>query len=76
MAHLRREPGRPGRHEPPAPSRRMDVRVPVELADRLMAQVAARNMTRHQAIREAIAEWVEKRESEQHQKPESEPRHD
>ncbi len=54
----------------------MDVRVPVELADRLMAQVAARNMTRHQAIREAIAEWVEKRESEQHQKPESEPRHD
>ena len=69
---FRRRPGRPRNEDPPAPSRRIDVRVPLDLLERLEALADARGITRHQAIREAIAEWVEKREDQ----PREEPRQD
>ncbi|WP_316411348.1 ribbon-helix-helix protein, CopG family [Mesoterricola sediminis] len=39
------------------------MRVPLDLLERLEAIAAERGISRHQAIREAIAEWVEKRDA-------------
>lgn len=61
VSTFRREPGRPGKDDPPAPSRRVDVKIPLELLEQLERIAEAEGKSRHLAIREAIAEWVEKR---------------
>ena len=61
---LRRGPGRPRNDEPGAPSKRVDVKIPLQLLERLEAIARARHMTRHLAIREAILEWVARRDRE------------
>ena len=62
MPPFRREPGRPRRDEPPAPSAVVEVKIPLDLKERLERLAKAKGISRHLAIREAIAEWVEKRE--------------
>jgi len=59
---IRRSPGRPRDDEPPAPSQVVNVKIPLQLLERLEALARARGIPRHQAIREAIAEWVERRD--------------
>jgi hypothetical protein len=73
---FRREPGRPGKHEPPAPSRSVDVRIPTEILERLEAIAAARGISRHQVIREALARYVEMEAETHAPKPDPDPRQD
>ena len=56
---IRKSPGRPGKDEPSAPSRRRGIRIPLEI-DKLLEQVAAaKGLSVHAAIREAIQAWVD-----------------
>ena len=56
---FRRAPGRPGPDEPSAPSVIVNVRIPTDILKALDALAAQRGMPRHQAIREALARYVE-----------------
>ncbi len=56
----RRAPGRPRRDEPPAPTERLRDRVPVSMMDLFRAILGVRKMSRQAAIREALADWIEK----------------
>jgi len=40
----------------------VEVKIPLDLKERLERLAKAKGISRHLAIREAIAEWVEKRE--------------
>ena len=60
MSVFRRAPGRPGRHEPAAPTKRIGVLVPLGLLEQLVSIAQARDITRHAAIREAISDYVDK----------------
>jgi hypothetical protein len=54
----RNRPGRPGRHEEPAPQRQRTIHIPAEL-DREYVALAAREGTSVQAVlRRALAEWM------------------
>lgn len=64
MVIFRRAPGRPGRHEPAAPSRKVGVLVPLGLLASLERIAQARGITRHAAIREALAAYVMAHEAE------------
>ena len=55
---IRTKPGRPARDEPPAPSRKRSVLVPSEHDADLVAKAAARGITVHAALREAIVLWL------------------
>jgi metal-responsive CopG/Arc/MetJ family transcriptional regulator len=55
----RREPGRPGKDEAPAPSKRVGVFIPLQILAQLERIALERRITRHAAIREALAEYVE-----------------
>ena len=55
---FRRSPGRPRKGEPPAPSRVVFVKIPLDLLEALEAIASSRRMSRHQAIREALARYV------------------
>lgn len=59
MVDFRRSPGRPGKHEAAAPSRRIGVLVPLELLTLLERIAAIKSISRHAAIREALAAYVE-----------------
>ena len=59
MPPFRRAPGRPRKGEDPAPTRLVHVKVPEEMLAELEANAARRHITRHQALREAIALWNE-----------------
>jgi len=74
MAPFRREPGRPRKNEPPAPSKVVEVKIPLELAERLEALAKARGISRHQWIREAMAEKVERDEKQGSPDPQEDPR--
>jgi len=56
----RREPGRPGKDESPAPSKRVGVFIPLQILAQLEHIALGRQITRHAAIREALAEYVER----------------
>ena len=71
MAPFRRGPGRPRNDEPPAPSRVVEVKIPLEILEQLEAVAKSEGKTRHYAIREAIAEWVEKHSKNDPTLPES-----
>ena len=59
MIDFRRDPGRPGKDEDPAPSKRVGVFIPVLILEGLEQVAKQRGISRHQALREAIAEYVE-----------------
>lgn len=59
MVVLRRAPGRPGKNEPAAPTRRVGVRVPLELLDSLERIAAAQGVSRHATIRNALVAYAQ-----------------
>lgn len=58
----RKSPGRPGRDEPPAPVVRVQLDLPKAMLERAMAIAKARGLKRQAAVREALAEWIERHE--------------
>lgn len=62
MPTFRREPGRPRKNEPRAPSRSVDVRIPEDILEALIAIAERRGISKHHLIREALAEYVERHE--------------
>lgn len=55
---IRQTPGRPKKGEPPAPSRRRVVKVPMELDEAIVEQAAARGLSYQAAVREAMVLWL------------------
>lgn len=56
---IRNAPGRPRKGEPPSPSRRRVVKVPLDLDQELERQAAARGVSYQAAVREAITRLLE-----------------
>jgi len=59
MSPARKAPGRPGRDEPPAPSRRRGIRIPLEVDQALERLAVDRQVSVHSLIRTALEEWLE-----------------
>ena len=55
---IRRSPGRPKRNDPPAPSKRRVVKVPIDLDDLVVREAAARGLSYQAAAREALLLWL------------------
>jgi len=55
---IRKSPGRPGRNDPPAPSRRRGIRIPAEVDEQLVKAAADRGISVHAAVREAVLLWL------------------
>lgn len=56
----RKERGRPGRGDGPAPSVRKGVYIPVLVLEAMQGIAERKGITLHAAMREAFAEWVER----------------
>jgi len=55
---FRPHPGRPGRNEHPAPTQRVDSRLPMWWLPILLKIAAKRGLKRHSAVREAVWEYM------------------
>ena len=60
MVEFRHSSGRPGRDEPPSPTLRVGVKVPLAWLPILQEIARARGLNRHALLREAIAEYLER----------------
>lgn len=56
----RNRPGRPGRHETPAPQRRRTLDIPTELDREYVRLAEAEGISVQAALRRALAGWMER----------------
>jgi hypothetical protein len=64
MMPIRHSPGRPGRHDPPAPQRQRTIYLPVELDSQLVTIAAKEGVSVHALIRQAVIQMLEGRHPE------------
>lgn len=60
MVEFRKERGRPGRDEDPAPSVRKSLFVPILINQAIERIAQVKGISHHAAMREALAEYVER----------------
>ena len=59
---IRQKPGRPKIDEPPAPQRQRTLRFPVEIDQALVQKACELGVSPQAAIREAVVEWLQRRQ--------------
>ena len=60
---IRKTPGRPRKGEPPAPSRRRVVKVPLDLDGQVVKTAQANGLSYQAAVRDALVLWLEAMEN-------------